>query len=874
MQCLPVRQPDGGRDAIVHYDRRGDNFIVFQVKYVEKPLAVRDAHSWLVRVLEEEKPKVKNLIPKGAQEYYLLTNVPGTAHLDVESIDKVNNTLNTALSIPARCWWRDDLNQRLENHWGLKWSYPQLLSGTDMLMALVQSRLHTDYEEKMAIIRGFLRNQYELDKEVRFKQVQLENRLLDLYIDVPMLLSTFTDEPRKRTLEYRRRMYSFVSIAQDVLRSQKRKETELVEEPSSLRRSASRNFLFGEIDGGVAAASLMLNPDFQAEFPYIVVEGAPGQGKSTIAQYLCQIHRMKLLDVLEGSDSIPESHWLTGVRVPFKVDLKDYASWLDKRNPFLWEEDAEVPKNWKPTLEAFLAAQVEYLGGGASFTVDDLLRVARASAFLVVLDGLDEVADIRIREQVVKEVTASVRRLQQNAISLQVVVTSRPAAFSNSGGFVSRHFPHFTLESVDKNLINTYANKWLRAKNLHNRREGADVRKILRSKLDQPHLQDLARNPMQLAILLNLIHTRGVSLPDKRTALYDAYMELFFSREAEKSLIVREYRYLLGGIHSYLAWVLHSEAEEGQGRGRIGTDRLRAELEKYLTEQGYDASIADKLFPAMIDRVVALVSRVQGTYEFEVQPLREYFAARHLYDTAPHSAAGSERRGAKPDRFDAIARNFYWLNVTRFYSGCYSIGELSSLADSLSDLCQENDYRYINHPRVLAATLLSDWVFAQYPKAMKRVVNLLLDGLGLRYITPARDAFLRAADVLTLPDECGGEDLFERCFEILSEFPARDYAREVADLAVANSDKQRRLSAWMSNMETVSGEARTRWFEYGLYLGLLSDLPNKQLEAYLADDAANRDRFASLLKANRVDFIEGSEERAKAAVNLLLERIA
>ena len=84
----------------------------------------------------------------------------------------------------------------------------------------------------------------------------------------------------------------------------------------------------------------------------------------------------------------------------------------------------------------------------------------------------------------------------------------------------------------------------------------------------------------------------------------------------------------------------------------------------------------NKLYAGMVERVVALVSRVEGTVEFEVQPLREYFAACHLYYTAPQSSPGKERPGSKPDRFDAISRNFYWLNVTRFYAGCYSKGEL------------------------------------------------------------------------------------------------------------------------------------------------------------------------------------------------------
>src|SRR5450755_1388123 len=134
----------------------------------------------------------------------------------------------------------------------------------------------------------------------------------------------------------------------------------------------------------------------------------------------------------------------------------------------------------------------------------------------------------------------------------------------------------------------------------------------------------------------------------------------------------------------------------------------------------------------MIERVVALVSRVQGTYEFEVQPLREYFAARYLYDTAPYSPPGNEQQGSKPDRFDAIARNFYWLNVTRFYAGCYSKGELPSLVERLQELASAPGFKVISHPRMLAATLLGDWVFTQNPRSVQQVVELTLNKESLR----------------------------------------------------------------------------------------------------------------------------------------------
>ena len=73
---------------------------------------------------------------------------------------------------------------------------------------------------------------------------------------------------------------------------------------------------------------------------------------------------------------------------------------------------------------------------------------------------------------------------------------------------------------------------------------------------------------MQLSILLFLIRTKGVSLPDKRTHLYDRYVDVFFDREAEKTEWVLKHRPELEGIHQALGWKLHAAAEVG-GDGTI-----------------------------------------------------------------------------------------------------------------------------------------------------------------------------------------------------------------------------------------------------------------------------------------------------------------
>ena len=100
--------------------------------------------------------------------------------------------------------------------------------------------------------------------------------------------------------------------------------------------------------------------------------------------------------------------------------------------------------------------------------------------------------------------------------------------------------------------------------------------------------------------------------------------------------------------------------------GTITEEDLKTLVREFLENEGSDSTLVDKLFSGMVERVVAIVSRVQGTYEFDVQTLREYFAARHLYETAPYSPPGDQRRGTRSERWRALTRNFYWLNVARF----------------------------------------------------------------------------------------------------------------------------------------------------------------------------------------------------------------
>jgi hypothetical protein len=198
VQCFPVGQPDGGRDAISLYtDDQGDKFVVFQVKFSRNPLKETDPHKWLVAIMEEELAKVKRLTLQGASHYLLLTNIPGTAHPGTGSIDLLDKIMSDLLNIPSQCWWRNDINRRLDDAWSLKWIYPELMTGPDFLRWIAETGLSEHKDRRSSTVRAFLRSQYQMDEEVRFKQVELQNKLLDLFVDVPLRFRDQIDDSKQ-----------------------------------------------------------------------------------------------------------------------------------------------------------------------------------------------------------------------------------------------------------------------------------------------------------------------------------------------------------------------------------------------------------------------------------------------------------------------------------------------------------------------------------------------------------------------------------------------------------------------------------------------------------------------------------------------------
>ncbi len=793
--CFPVAQPDGGRDAVQSlskFDRSETQFAVFQVKYSRAPSEVDDVVKWVLDRGAGELEKVRKLIDLGARKYIFVTNVPGSAHLGIGSIDRVAAKLQEELSIPTMVWWRDDLNRRLDGNWDIKLRYSEVLSGHDFFRLLLESIAGEDHERRMNALRAFLAEQYSEDAEVKFKQVELSTKLLDLFIDLPFRLNLRSRVVDRIRINFPCRTVYTNSNMVMITNSSEEQDTH-------------------------GTATLLLSEFSDECLRQVVIEGAPGQGKSTLAQYLCQVHRIRLLDKHDDLLKMPESDRHFSCRIPFKVDLRDLGSWVDGIDPFVVGSTASSEPR---SLEAFLARLVKYNSGGLDFDVHDIIELSKLAPLLIVLDGLDEVVDIKQRAEVIAAVTKALPRLRENCPALSIIVTSRPAAFANSPGFDPDQFTYIDLLSVKRSQIDEYAKKWMEVRGL-SVKERVEFEQILKEKLDAPHLRDLARNPMQLTILLSLILTQGPALPDKRTNLYDTYVDLFFSRESAKNAAVRKHLDLLKDLHRYVGWVLHSTAETNRksAGGRISSSDLKSLLLDYLARENHPTDVVEEIFGTMLARVVMIVPRVLGTYEFEVQPLREYFAGRYLYDTASYSPPGKEKKGTKPDRFDAIARNFYWLNVVRFFCGCFSKGEHLDLADRVKELIADPVLGRSRHSVMLTAMLLSDWVFAQSPKAVKQLTDTLGTPDNLRRLAPP-GLRTHSSEAIHIPARSGGKDIFSASFKALETAQLRADQRErFASIVVVHGSEREIDGRWL--ISPLASTDPVAWTMIGNLVGAL-----------------------------------------------------
>ncbi|TDW22125.1 NACHT domain-containing protein [Kribbella kalugense] len=674
---LPLRQADGGRDGVT---RGSDRALVYQVKWSVNGKE-KDAVRWLDATIELEAENLRRLAREGAQRYVLVTNIPSTGKAGSGTFDALNKRLDAHARAygfeEMSCLWREAVDGMVDNApKELLWKYADMLAGWELVRYLIAEDGADQHDAGLRkLIRAVASVQWDEDERVKFSQVDIDREKVSaLFVDVDADLLIARD-PR---------------------------------EPENLTRKPL----------GGAAAHLLSHAG--GGHPFTLVRGAPGQGKSTLAQFLCQTHRSAFVAADLRPVNLPKvKHPL----FPLRVELSDYGRWLTGLD--VWDAESDVQKKAKrrpqaeATIECFIADLMSNACGGTRVTANEVQDLFGLVPSLVVLDGLDEVGRPAMRARIVTEIERFARRNRTYDIPPQVIVTTRPSA-NQLAEPTPDLFSVVVLSPFTPSQREDYLRKWSAVRGIRGA-DGRSLRSTFRAKIAEPYLDELASNPMQLAILLDLLHKHGEAIPTQRTALYDSYVDLLLAREANKHPeSVRKHQAQLREIIPFLGWHLHAHAEADSVNARMKIADLKATIKHFQETYGNPGSIVDELFEAASDRLWTLTSKIEGTYEFEVLSLREYFAARFLY-----RYAGEEtKRFDRVKVFRELLRRPYWLNTTRFYGGNAEAGDLSVLADGIAAEIADNPGGYA----VIAGwTLLTDGVFTSRPRWGRDVVFNLCD---------------------------------------------------------------------------------------------------------------------------------------------------
>lgn len=786
---LALGQADGGRDGVQVV---GGDVVVFQVKWSGAGHE-KDPVKWLDEVVRREESNLKRLAHAGARRYVLVTNVGSTAAPKAGTFDRLDRKLQDHAEAYGfevmTCVWREQLDAFLDSMPDeVKWQYADMLAGWDLIRYLINEHFGGSRDRGLrSLIRKVAATQWSDDERVKFSQSEGVNRerVADLFIDVTAVRLRAVTRPAAVT--------------------EGRRVGPKPADPSQ------EKYL-----GGVATYLLKpkdADPLATLRESATLVRGAPGQGKSTLSQFVSQVHRAAFIPEDRRPQDLPE---IDKPRFPLRVDLSEYVRWLQGYDVFdqsELDEPTQRPtkrKAFESSIECFLADLMSFASGGSKVDADDVHELFERVPSIVVLDGLDEAGSPKMRGHVVDAINKFTGRSLTYPEAVQVVVTTRPST-NELPEPDPELFEVVALNELSLEQRDEYLRKWCQVRDIHGR-DGRDMRKSFKKKSAEPYIGELASNPMQLTILLDLIHERGAATPTQRTDLYDSYVELLLAREANKyPEAVRKHQEPLKEVMPFLGWYLQSRSEEESVPGRMATDKLQAAMRHFQFCYGNSQSIVDDLFEAISDRLWALTSKTEGTFEFEVLSLREYFAGQFLYRYAGEDIRGFDRTVV----FRELLRRPQWLNTARFYGGNAHGGEVVDLVDGILDELRSDPPQA---SRISSWTLVTDGVFLTRPRRARELVDAMVRDDEVRVVLLNALSRNEVRPLPSLPDVQGDDEpdtAWARLTDELAADPAALGARRAVRVVRELLNQRSEFAAWWSDqMSAAVGTATERpWLE-------------------------------------------------------------
>ncbi|NEO22820.1 HEAT repeat domain-containing protein [Moorena sp. SIO4A5] len=349
----------------------------------------------------------------------------------------------------------------------------------------------------------------------------------------------------------------------------------------------------------------------QSQSRRVVILGAPGSGKTTLMSYFAVMLADSKAEVL-GLDG--DTDWL-----PILIRMRDFGINLDKN---LIDYARGFAENTMSVQRLPVGFFEHWLSDGRA---------------LILLDGLDEVADEAKRNDVVRRIENFLGQFDRN----RAIITSRPAGYRRDF-FRTEEFPHYQIEAFDDSKISAFIDNWYNSR-FQDQAEAQRRKESLRKALDDnDRITLLARNPLLLTIIA-LIHRYQAVLPKERYKLYDKAVEtLLTSWDANKELSSDKWlSYLslddLRRLMEWLAYWIHTQgnAEDKDSGTLIDKDELIGQLSQQIKTlkqvKLHEAKEEAKRFVELIQKRTGLLNEQgQDCYAFVHKTFQEYLCAQEI----------------------------------------------------------------------------------------------------------------------------------------------------------------------------------------------------------------------------------------------------
>jgi len=727
VRLTPLYGADGGRDAET---APGNPYWELQVSNVESTDAetipsrqgrylfqakhhrTSDTEARRAVIYDFENELKKNVLTRTGNQsvnyFFLITNV----YCSKEALEKLDKKraeiLKDQKNIHADIWWKEQLISFLDGMPNLWNSFPEMFAGGKVpFIANVASQQNQPLSRA---VRMAIDKQYKRDSKVKFRQIELENNLSKLFVDLDINIENLTLEERRCFL---------VSAIEEAKKHRGIEfSTKLNYEQSYYEQSyLGREPLIS------ALAILLSDPqDYQNSknnkelTRKIILEGGPGQGKSTLTQMAVQIYRDQILG---QNDISPEQRWTSPrkLRLPFRIELRIFAEWLSK-NP-------------EQSVEEYIAGVFKNDSGGSDIKVDNIHTMVEGSPTLLIFDGLDEVGSDNLRDEVITKILECVNRFENGLSSdLRVIITTRPPAIAGRRERLS-DFTRLTIASMENHRIQSYLERWLLVQLPQDEDERIRVRESFERRKEEPLVKPLIKNPMQLSVLLHFIRLKGDAFPDHRAELYKEYFQIVIDRDVEKSPALRQRRQTIEALHQFLAYKIHAltETEETQTGGTLTREKLLEMVGSWLKARGDNSERPGELFKLGEDRLGLIVTLKgegeEARYGYEIQPIREYFTAAYI---------DQQIKGDANIVFSEMVRRPYWREVALFLAGLRRPKEKADLLMRAKDIDNDENQGWRQDGRAIVLQLLQEGAFSDPPYVFADALKFVFDLLNYKTI--------------------------------------------------------------------------------------------------------------------------------------------